>query len=121
MKERRRNTQLDDCTCDLIIDKFKAGLKPSAIHRAVNIPRSTVQDCIDRWKKTGSGRINKRPGRPLKLSARDQRAIVRSFKEDPFLKLADRCEKLKTAGINVHTHTLRTYATKNGFVSKSAN
>ncbi|CEP07416.1 hypothetical protein [Parasitella parasitica] len=68
MKIRR---QLDDYTCGLIIGRYLAKQKIAQISREMDIPKSTVSDCINRYNKTGTGVIVKRSGRPPKLSKRD--------------------------------------------------
>lgn len=111
--------QLDDYTCGLIIGRFQADQSPAVIQQALKIPRSTIVDCINRWKKTGTGVIKTRSGRPQKLSERDQRTVVRSFREEPFIPFVAHNEKLKAAGINIHPQTLIKYAAMNGFGSYS--
>ncbi|KAF1797685.1 hypothetical protein FB192DRAFT_1290908, partial [Mucor lusitanicus] len=83
-QEKREETD-DYTTCGMIIGRFQAGQRPADIARALKKAPSTIADCIKRWKKTGSGIIQPRKGRPLKLSERDERAVVHSIREEPFL------------------------------------
>ncbi|KAG2235306.1 hypothetical protein INT48_007937 [Thamnidium elegans] len=94
-KTRKCRVQLDDYICGLIIDRFQADQSHADIERAIQIPRSTIADCINRWKKTGTGIVKSRKGRPLKLSERDQRAIVRSRQDQYTFRDSDqvRCYK----------------------------
>ncbi|CEP09622.1 hypothetical protein, partial, partial [Parasitella parasitica] len=114
MKSRK---QLDDYTCGLIIGRYLAKQNITQISRKMDIPKSTITDCINRYNKTGTGMIVKRSGRPLKLSERDQRTVVRNFREQPFVSFVEHTIKLKDAGINIHPQTLSTYASRNGFGS----
>lgn len=118
-QNQKKRTQTDEYTCGLIIGRFQLGQNVAGIQRDMEIPRSTIVDCIDRYKKTGTGVIKKRTGRALKLSERDQRTLVRSFRAEPFLPFVAHNEKLKSAGINIHPQTLIKYAAMNGFASYS--
>ncbi|CEP16228.1 hypothetical protein, partial, partial [Parasitella parasitica] len=69
------------------------------------------------YNKTGTGVIVKRSGRPQKFSKRDQRTVVRNFREQPFASFVEHTIKLKDAGINTHPQTLLIYARRNGFGS----
>ena len=115
----KTRNQLDDYTCGKIIGRCEAEQTPAVISRALGIPRSTIVDCIELEKETGSGIVKPRSGRSLKLSERDQRALTRSFREEPFLPYVGHKEKLKAVGINIHRHTVSKYATQNGFGSYS--
>ena len=67
---QNKHIETNEYTCGRIIGRFEAGQTPAEIHRQMGIPRSTIVDCINRMKKTGSGVIEKRKGRPLKHSKR---------------------------------------------------
>ncbi|CEP09718.1 hypothetical protein [Parasitella parasitica] len=98
--------QLDDYTCGFITGIYLAKQNISQISH----------------NKTGTGVIVKRSGRLLKLSKRDQRAVVRNFREQPFISFVEHTAKLrelKEAGINIHTQTLSIYARRNEFGSYS--
>ncbi|KAG2192872.1 hypothetical protein INT47_006044 [Mucor saturninus] len=116
---RKRPIQLDDYTCGLIIGRFQADQSIADIQLAMSIPRSTIVDCVNRWKETGIGISETRKGRLPKLSERDQRAVVRSFMEEPFMPFVAPKEELKTAGVDIHRQTLSKYAAINGFGSYS--
>ncbi|CEP19520.1 hypothetical protein [Parasitella parasitica] len=66
----------------------------------MEIPKSTITGCVNRYNKTGTVVIVKRSGRPLKSSERDQRTVVRNFREKPFVSFVKHTTKLKDAGIN---------------------
>lgn len=58
--------ELDAYTCGIIIGRYQLKQRISAIARDLGIPRTTVNDCVDRYKKSGSGVNKKRAGRPPK-------------------------------------------------------
>lgn len=49
---QKKRVQVDDYTRGMIIGRFQGGQSPSDIHRHMEIPESTVVDCINHWKKT---------------------------------------------------------------------
>jgi len=114
---QNKRKQLDDYTCGLIIGRFQSGKCPAEIVRDMKLPRSTIVDCINRFKKTGTGVSKKRTGRPKKLTARDRRTICRRFRKEPFVPFTAHNQQLKLAGINIHKQTLSKYAKDEGFRS----
>ncbi|CEP17364.1 hypothetical protein [Parasitella parasitica] len=94
--------QLDDYTCGLIIGRY--------LGKAKHHSNFT-------YNKTGTGVIVKRSERPLKLSEREQRTVVRNFREQQFVSFVEHTIQLKDAGINIHPQTLSIYARRNGFGS----
>ncbi|KAG2193732.1 hypothetical protein INT47_010413 [Mucor saturninus] len=111
--------QLDDYTCGLIIGRFQSDQSRADIQVAMSIPRSTIVDCVNRWKETGIEILETRKGKQPKLSERAQRAVVCSCREDLFMPLVAHTEKMKTAGVDIHRQTLIKYATISGFGSYS--
>ena len=114
---RKNTTELDDYTCGLIIGKYQEGKRGVAISREMGIPETTVRRCIDRYEKTGTGVIQKRKGRPLKLSERDMRAVAHSFRQQPTASFVEHTACLKTVGIDLSRKTLSVYADRLGFGS----
>ncbi|CAO3613064.1 unnamed protein product [Mucor fragilis] len=92
--------QLDDYTCGLIIGRHLIKQTPTEISREM-----------------GTGVIQKRSGRPQKLSERDQPALVYNFRKQPFVSFVEHAANRKDAGINVHPQALSIYARRNGFGS----
>ncbi|KAG2190751.1 hypothetical protein INT47_006504 [Mucor saturninus] len=89
------------------------------IRLAMSIPRSTIVDCVSRWEETGIGISETRKVEQPKLSERDQRAVVSSFRKEPFMPFVAHKEKLKTAGVDIHRQSLSKYASINEFSSYS--
>ena len=69
----------------LIIEHFEIGHSVRQIATFTNTPKSTVQDIIASFKKTGttSSKIKGRPPTTQKLSTRDQRALARASTANP--------------------------------------
>ncbi|KAG2191075.1 hypothetical protein INT47_011679 [Mucor saturninus] len=111
--------QLDDYTCGLIIGRFQSDESIADIQLAMSIPGSTIVNCHNRWKETGIGVSETRKGKQLKLPERDQRAVVCSSREGPFMPFTAHKEKLNTAGVDIHRQTLSKYAIIKGFGSYS--
>ena len=70
-----------------IIGAYHVESNASAIASTLAIPKQTVRDTINRFKKTGFPHPVKRTGRPKNLSKRDQRSLKRIVKKHRSLKL----------------------------------
>uniref|UniRef100_A0AAZ3QRZ2 Sleeping Beauty transposase HTH domain-containing protein n=1 Tax=Oncorhynchus tshawytscha TaxID=74940 RepID=A0AAZ3QRZ2_ONCTS len=73
MKNKEHTRQVRDT----VVKKFKAGFGYEKISQALNIPRSTVQAIILKWKEYQTTANLPRPGRPSKLSAHTRRRLIR--------------------------------------------
>lgn len=104
--------ELGNYTFELIIGRCQLKQSTLAISRNLGISRSTVNDCVERYKNTGSGINQKRSGRPLKLTEREQRTIICSFREKPFTSFVDHNRNLKDVGINITRQTLSVHASR---------
>uniref|UniRef100_A0A803JRZ9 Tc1-like transposase DDE domain-containing protein n=1 Tax=Xenopus tropicalis TaxID=8364 RepID=A0A803JRZ9_XENTR len=83
MKSKEHTRQVRD----KVIEKFKAGLGYKKISKALNIPRSTVQAIIQKWKEYGTTVNLPRQGRPPKLTGRTRRALIRNAAKRPMVTL----------------------------------
>ncbi|KAJ7319965.1 hypothetical protein JRQ81_019476 [Phrynocephalus forsythii] len=72
---------------DKVIEKFKTGLGYKKISKALNIPRSTVQAILQKWKEYGTTANLPRQGRPPKLTGRTRRALIRNAAKRPTVTL----------------------------------
>ncbi|MBN3323059.1 MYO5B protein, partial [Atractosteus spatula] len=70
-----------------VVEKFKAGFGYKKISQASNIPRSTVQAIILKWKEYQTTANLPRPGRPSKLSAQTRRRLIRDAAKRPMITL----------------------------------
>lgn len=93
--------------CNLIIDLHNKGLPVRAIGQRLNVPKSTVQNIIQRQITQGSTltRYRGRCGRPRRLSKRDERALARASVTNP---LATARQLQASIGGNVATVSLPT-------------
>ena len=73
MKNKEHTRQVRDT----VVEKFKAGFGYKKISQALNIPRSTVQAIILKWKEYQTTANLPRLGRPSKLSAHTRRRLIR--------------------------------------------
>uniref|UniRef100_A0AAZ1XAG2 Sleeping Beauty transposase HTH domain-containing protein n=1 Tax=Oreochromis aureus TaxID=47969 RepID=A0AAZ1XAG2_OREAU len=83
MKSKEHTRQVRD----KVIEKFKVGLGYKKISQALNIPRSTVQAIIQKWKEYGTTVNLPRQGRPPKLTGRTRRALIRNAAKRPMVTL----------------------------------
>ena len=66
------------------IGMLVAGRRPQDVARAFHVHQSTIYRLATRFRRTGSTADAPRPGRPSVLTARTQRHVTRSFRNDPF-------------------------------------
>uniref|UniRef100_A0A8C7IDD5 Transposase n=1 Tax=Oncorhynchus kisutch TaxID=8019 RepID=A0A8C7IDD5_ONCKI len=85
MKNKEHTRQVRDT----VVKKFKAGFGYKNISQALNIPRSTVQAIILKWKEYQTTANLQRPGRPSKLSAHTRRRLIRDAAKRPMITLDD--------------------------------
>ncbi len=64
-----------------IIVLHKEGYSVRQITKKVRVPKSTVEETIQRWKETGSVRDRARVGRPVKITSKVRRRIDRYLKK----------------------------------------
>uniref|UniRef100_A0A8K9UVG3 Transposase Tc1-like domain-containing protein n=1 Tax=Oncorhynchus mykiss TaxID=8022 RepID=A0A8K9UVG3_ONCMY len=94
MKNKEHTRQVRDT----VVKKFKAGFGYKKISQALNIPRSTVQAIILKWKEYQTTANLPRPGRPSKLSAHTRRRLIRDAAKRPMITL----DELNVSTITVH-------------------
>ncbi|CEP16822.1 hypothetical protein [Parasitella parasitica] len=92
-------TLTDITNSGLIIGRYLAKQNITQISREMEIPKYTITDCRN------------------KLSERDQRTVVRNFREQPFVSFVEHTAKLKDVGINIRPQTLLIYTCRKGFGS----
>uniref|UniRef100_A0AAZ3PNI7 Sleeping Beauty transposase HTH domain-containing protein n=1 Tax=Oncorhynchus tshawytscha TaxID=74940 RepID=A0AAZ3PNI7_ONCTS len=83
MKNKEHTRQVRDT----VVKKFKAGFGYKKISQALNIPRSTVQAIILKWKEYQTTANLPRPGRHSKLSAHTRRRLIRDAAKRPMITL----------------------------------
>lgn len=103
------------------INMFCRGYGFAEIASAMIKPLSTVKGIIYRYGKDARVANNPRSGRPKKLSATEERFVVRQIRKDPFLsapKLAARVANMK--GEPVSSDTIRKTLRHQGFHGRVA-
>uniref|UniRef100_A0A3P8R957 Transposase Tc1-like domain-containing protein n=1 Tax=Astatotilapia calliptera TaxID=8154 RepID=A0A3P8R957_ASTCA len=91
---------------DKVIEKFKAGLGYKKISQALNIPWSTVQAIIQKWKEYGTTVNLPRQGRPPKLTGRTRRTLIRNAAKRPMVTLDELQRSTAQVGESVHRTTI---------------
>ena len=77
------NKELSPYQRAIIIGRSQAGQKPSQIGKELHIPRDIVKYTIHKNDSRNEAHSITRPGRPRKLSLRDERAILRILRLNP--------------------------------------
>uniref|UniRef100_A0A7N9AQB8 Transposase n=1 Tax=Mastacembelus armatus TaxID=205130 RepID=A0A7N9AQB8_9TELE len=90
-----RSKELPKELRDRIVARHRSGQGYKIISAALKVPKSTVASIILKWNKFGTTRTLPRPGRPVKLSNRGRRALVREVKKNPKITVAElqRCSR----------------------------
>ncbi|CDQ56506.1 unnamed protein product [Oncorhynchus mykiss] len=102
MKNKEHTRQVRDT----VVKKFKAGFGYKKISQALNIPRSTVQAIILKWKECQTTANLPRPGRPSKLSAHTRRRLIRDAAKRPMITLDELQGSTAEVGDSVHRTTI---------------
>uniref|UniRef100_A0A803KA97 Transposase Tc1-like domain-containing protein n=1 Tax=Xenopus tropicalis TaxID=8364 RepID=A0A803KA97_XENTR len=116
MKSKEHTRQVRD----KVIEKFKAGLGYKKISKALNIPRSTVQVIIQKWKEYGTTVNLPRQGRPPKLTGRTRRALIRNAAKRPMVTLDELQKSTAQVGESVHRTTISRALHKVGLYGRVA-
>uniref|UniRef100_A0A803JWW4 Transposase Tc1-like domain-containing protein n=1 Tax=Xenopus tropicalis TaxID=8364 RepID=A0A803JWW4_XENTR len=116
MKSKEHTRQVRD----KVIEKFKAGLGYKKISKALNIPRSTVQAIIQKWKEYGTTVNLPRQGRPPKLTGRTRRALIRNAAKRPMVTLGELQRSTAQVGESVHRTTISRALHKVGLYGRVA-
>uniref|UniRef100_A0A803JDL4 Transposase Tc1-like domain-containing protein n=1 Tax=Xenopus tropicalis TaxID=8364 RepID=A0A803JDL4_XENTR len=98
---------------DKVIEKFKAGLGYKKISKALNIPRSTVQAIIQKWKEYGTT-VN------LPRQGRTRRALIRNAAKRPMVTLDELQRSTAQVGESVHRITISRALHKVGLYGRVA-
>ena len=101
-----------------VVEKFKAGFGYKKISQALNIPRSTVQAIILKWKEYQTTANLPRPGRPSKLSAQTRRRLIRDAAKRPMITLDELQRTTAEVGESVHRTTISRTLHKSGLYGR---
>lgn len=116
MKNKEHTRQVRDT----VVKKFKAGFGYRKISQALNIPRSTVQAIILKWKEYQTTANLPRPGRPSKLSAHTRRRLIRDAAKRPMITLDELQRSTAEVGDSVHRTTISCILHKSGLYGRVA-
>src|SRR5215471_9607102 len=105
--------ELDPETRERIVGMYLANVPTKVIIETVDKPKSTVYETIKRFKDSGSAQPAKRPGRPRKLTVRDQRVVVKVVKANRSAPLARVTER-----INVRLSTTLSPSTTRRYIRR---
>ena len=104
-----------------IIGAYLSGIKQRVISTQFDIPTSTVNDIVKKYKETGSTEPKQRSGQPKVLTERDTRALKRIIRTDRFSPLGDVTNRLNTSlNTTLHYNTIRSYLHDEGLGSYTA-
>ncbi|CAG8736337.1 22277_t:CDS:1, partial [Rhizophagus irregularis] len=67
--------ELSETLRERIIGSYLSGIKQCIISEELGVPKSTVNDTIKRYKKTGFATPEKCPGHPKMLTKRDTQTL----------------------------------------------
>lgn len=96
---------------------YKGGTSGNAIAVKLGIPRSTVYNILNRFKKRGTVKSKKRTGRPRKLNSHDLRELGRVFKHSRKMKATELSNLIMK---DVSTRTIRRRAHEMGYFLRVA-
>uniref|UniRef100_A0A8K9XYG5 Tc1-like transposase DDE domain-containing protein n=1 Tax=Oncorhynchus mykiss TaxID=8022 RepID=A0A8K9XYG5_ONCMY len=116
MKNKEHTRQVRDT----VVKNFKAGFGYKKISQALNIPRSTVQAIILKWKEYQTTANLPRPGRPSKLSAHTRRRLIRDAVKRPMITLDELQRSTAEVGDSVHRTTISHILHKSGLYGRVA-
>lgn len=106
---------------DRVIFLRKRGESYRKIGKTLNLHFATVQCIIKKYEKTGSTENQSRSGRPMALSIRDRRNIVKQAIKNPFVSARTLSNDIETAsGKTVCPQTIRNILHSAGIYGRSA-
>ena len=89
-----------------IIELRESGLTFGNISNMLEVPKSTIRNTIDRWKRYQTCHTLPRPGRPRKITERTARKLVRKVMSKPFTSRGHLQTELKMDGLSVSKNTI---------------
>lgn len=116
---RGKNTSFD--LIQLVIFHHVQGKSVRNISQLLNIKKSTVNDCIQRYKKDNRISLKGSTGRPRTLNIHEERRVIRKIKKDPKLS-APRItqEVFEETSKKVNPETIRRVLRKQGYNGRVA-
>ena len=116
-----RTGELSDFTRGTIIGCHLCNKSVREISTMLDVPRSTVNDVVLKWKRQGATTVQKRTGRPPKLSDRDRRKLKTVVRKNRMSSAATLVTEFQnSSGTMVCTKTLRRELNTMGFHGRAA-
>ena len=97
-----------------IIQLHKSGTSLGAISRQLEVPRSSVQTILRKYRDLGTTKTLPRSGRKSKLTPTDERALVRKVRFNPKTTKKHLCQELEASGTTVSLSTVQRVLHRNG-------
>lgn len=110
-----KSKELSEDIKRLIIESHKCGNGYNKISKQFGLQKGTIQKIVKKWKTQKSVANVKRSGRPSKISPRMKRNLLRDVEKNPRLTSKDLQQSLSSAGVNVHSSTIRRTMAQNGY------
>ena len=97
----------------IIVDLYTSGSTYGTISNRFNVPKSTVQYIVKRFREKGTLMNKRRSGRPTKISARTGRRLLKMVKENPRTKRSELQLLLEQSGTSVSKCTVTNFLHRN--------
>lgn len=89
-----------------IVREYEAGKGYRKLSKQFNVPVSSVQSIIKKWKEQGSVTNKPRTGAPKKINLRACSKLVRMVKKNPRTTRKELVEEMSSIGVNVTRQTV---------------
>ncbi|KAJ8005904.1 hypothetical protein DPEC_G00122740 [Dallia pectoralis] len=103
-----------------MVDLHKSGMSLGAISEQLQIPRSSVQTVVHKYKLLGGVATLPRSGRRPKLSPSAEMKLVRMVRNNPGTTKTQACHELEAAGTPVSLSTVKRVLHRHGLNGKQA-
>ena len=97
-----------------IVKHHKSGKTLGAISRLLDVPRSSVQTIVRKYRNLGTTKTLPRSGRKTKLTVNDERLLVRKVRCNPKTTKKHLCQELEASGTKVSLSTVQRVLHRNG-------
>ena len=103
-----------------IVDLHKSGSSLRAISKCLNVPRSSVQTIVCKYKHHWTTQPSYRSGRRRVLSPRDEHTLVRKVQINPRTTAKDLVKMLEDTGTKVSISTVKRVLYRHNLKGRSA-
>ena len=118
-KSKEIDIQLRDRVIENWKERGKSKLSLGKIAKKLNLPKSTVQYIVTKYRKSGRLENEPRSGRPPALTLREKRRIMQEVRADPFVSAPELKKNLiQKSNKTVSTKTITRTLKSNGIVAR---